>query len=304
MENKLRIKLEDSVSRNRAEGMLFSGGLDTSILAALCPEVRAINVSLEDFSTDLEYARAVEEALGLKVHYLSVTTEEALAALPEIIKILKSFDPAVPNDVTVYFGLKYAKKLGLNSMMTGDGSDELLGGYDFMRNRGDLEDYIRYLSRKMFFSSNLLGDFFQLAIKQPYIDKEFADFAVNEVPVKSKICEHNGRVWGKCVLRKAFEGVLADEIIWQSKRPLEFGSGTTRLREIISGKISDKEYAGKQKKYPVKFINKEHLYFYEIYMDVVGRIPLPQPGQEACPGCGAGMKKAACHCRVCGWVKI
>ncbi|MDO8734682.1 MAG: hypothetical protein Q7K21_05955, partial [Elusimicrobiota bacterium] len=90
--NKLKQKLTSSVKRNFAEGMLFSGGLDTGILALLSPNIAAINVSLEDYATDLKFAMILEKFLHLKVYYQTIKIEEAISVIPEIIKVLKSFD--------------------------------------------------------------------------------------------------------------------------------------------------------------------------------------------------------------------
>lgn len=301
MVNKLKQKLILSVKRNFAEGILFSGGLDTSILALLSPNIAAINVSLENLAPDLKFAKMLEKYLRLKVYYLTVKTDEAISVIPEVIKILKSFDPAIPNDITVYFGLKFAKKLGLKSIMTGDGSDELLGGYDYMKKIKNLDNYIKRISKNMYFSSNKLGNFFGIEIKQPYMDKQFVNFALS-IDKKFKIKKEENKIFGKWILRKAFENSLPDDVIWQNKRPLEVGSGMTKLREIISSEISDDEFEKKKKIYPIKFLNKEHLYYYEIYRKEVGEIPVSRHGQKQCPGCRAGMERTAFHCNVCGYV--
>jgi len=300
--DQLKEKLKKAVQRNLAEGLLFSGGLDSGILASLCPETKAITVTLESWGKDLKYARFLSTHLKIKHYHRVISIQEAIDAIPEVIKILKSFDPAIPNDVTVYSGLKLAKELGMKSVMTGDGSDELFAGYSYMQNISELESYIKKVSTSMHFSSNKFGNFFNLKIKQPYLDKEFIDFCL-KIPTHLKLRKVKGKFTGKWILRKAFEDILPKEIIWQDKRPLEYGSGTTRLREIISSKVDDEEFKEKQNLYPVKFINKEHFYYYRIYKKEVGLIPEPLEEEEACPGCGAGLKKKSFHCRICGWTK-
>lgn len=299
--NEVKNKLKVSVRKNYADGLLFSGGLDTSVLAILSPGIIGINISLENYSYDVKYAKLVEKFLNMKVYYQTIKIEEAINSVPEIIKILKTFDPAIPNDISVYFGLKFAKTLGLKSIMTGDGADELFAGYDFMEKIENLDSYIRKIAKNMYFSSNELGKSLGIEIKQPYIDKEFRVFSL-KIPPNLKIKKVHHRRIGKWILRKAFESLLPKEIIWQDKRPLEYGSGMTKLREIISRQISDDEFKEKQKIYPIRFMNKEHLYYYEIYKKVVGKIPKPQKTEKRCPACGGGMGVYSSHCKICGGI--
>lgn len=287
--------------RNDGAGLLFSGGIDSGILAYLCPQVKALSVTLDGKGADLEYGAALAGDLSLNRQVITIGIEEALSALGTVIKILESFDPALPNDLVVFFGMQEAKRQGINAIMTGDGADELFGGYPYMQEIEDLEGYMRGMSRSWSFSSNRIGEHFGLEVKQPFLDESFIDFALT-VPGELKIREDKGQVWGKWCLRKAFEPFLPPEFIWQGKRPLEVGSGMTLLRGIIADMIPEREYEEKQKKYPVTFLCKEHLYFYELYREEVGDIPPPQEGEDRCPGCGAGILKGKRHCRVCGAV--
>lgn len=299
----LRERLKRAAERNQAEGLLFSGGLDTSVLAAISPEMIGIHVSLEEFGSDIEYAKRVEEFLHLKVYYQKIKIEDAVQSIPEVIRILKSFDPAIPNDLAVYFGLKFAKQIGLKSLMTGDGSDELFAGYEYMQGINKLDRYLRHIAKNMYFSSNELGNFFGMEIKQPFMNKEFINFSINKIPTTLKIKIVEGRVWGKWILRKTFEDLLPKEIIWQNKRPLEYGSGMTRLRGIITSRVDEDEFIETINSSSINFINKEHFYYYKIYKNVFGEIPKPVKGEKACLNCGGGMKKDSSHCRICGWTK-
>ena len=297
----VRERVKDSLMRNSGAGLLFSGGIDSGILAYLRPLVKALSVTCEGAGEDLGYGSTLARDLSLDRQVITIGIEEALSALGTVIKILESFDPALPNDLAVYFGMREAKQQGLSFIMTGDGGDELFAGYPFMQEIEDLDGYIRGMSRSWSFSSNRIGEHFGLKVKQPYLDDSFVDFALT-VPSDFKIREDNGQVWGKWILRKAFEPFLPPEFIWQGKRPLEVGSGMTLLRGIIAERISDNEFEEKQREYPVKFLCKEHLHFYEIYREEVGEVPLPQNGEDPCPGCGTGIPKGKRHCRVCGWV--
>src|SRR4030042_1841225 len=299
--SEIRENTEASVQRNGAGGILLSGGIDSGILAYLAPPARGITVSLEDHGDDLRSVSVLREVLDRDPILVKVTVDEALAALRDVVRILGSFDPALPNDLAVYFGMREAKKQGLSSIMTGDGGDELFGGYPYMQEIEDLDGYIRGMSRLWSFSSNRIGEHFGLKVKQPYLDDAFVDFA-RTVPGDLKIRKDNGTVWGKWCLRKAFEPFLPQEFIWQGKRPLECGSGMTLLRSIIAEQITDREFAEKQLEYPVKFLCKEHLYFYEIYQEEFGVVPPPQPDEDRCPGCGGGLPRGKKHCRICGTV--
>ncbi|MBN2406407.1 MAG: asparagine synthase, partial [Elusimicrobia bacterium] len=119
------------------DAVLFSGGLDSSVLLYL-KRTPAVNVRFEDFGGDSGYCDIIEKDLGAEIHRRVVTRDEALDAVRKVIKILRSFDPAIPNDLAVYFGLEKAGELGYNSLMTGDGSDELFGGYSYMQDMEDL----------------------------------------------------------------------------------------------------------------------------------------------------------------------
>lgn len=101
-------------------------------------------------------------------------------------------------------------------------------------------------------------------------------------------------------MRKTFKNDLPAQILWRNKIPIEYGSGTTKLRKIIGSKISDREFKERQQKYSIRFRSKEHLYYYKIYRDVVGEIPAPKEGEKQCGACGAGVKVHLSHCRVCG----
>ncbi len=295
----LRARLREIVERNKAEGILFSGGLDTSILAFLSPKVPALSVRLENYGDDFGYAQALSSRLSLKLDLKQVRLDEALDAIPAVIKALRSFDPALPNDLAVYFALKLAKGKGIESVMTGDGSDELFAGYSYMFDL-DLEDYLPKLARRMQFSSNELGAWLGIRVMQPFADKRLVDFALSIKP-NLKVRPKEGKKYGKWILRKAFETLLPSEIAWQGKRPIEIGSGFTRLREVIASGISDEEFATAKSGSSVEFMSKDHLFYYQVYCKVVGEIPRPKPGEARCPGCGTGIKATSSHCRICGW---
>lgn len=295
---KLREKLMKATKQNLADGLFLSGGLDTTILASLAPGLKAFTISLESYGDDSKYAEVVAKQFNMEHYQIVVDIDHALSAIPEVIRILQTFDPTIPNDLAIYFALKFAKDRGAESIMTGDGADELLAGYSYMFNL-NLNDYIPRIAGKMHFSSNELGRYFGIEIKQPYLDKEFIEFSL-KVPWDLKVKAEYGKLWGKWILRKTFEDGLSYEVIWQDKRSIEYGSGFTKLRDIIESNISNEEFKEKKRDYGVRFINKEHLFYFEVYRSVIGDIPPPMGREKRCPGCGAGMDQDALHCRVCG----
>ena len=306
--SRLRELLRDAVEKNAADALLLSGGLDTSILAAVSEEAgkkrKALTVSMDINKTpapDLEYAKTVAQRFLYEHHLIRITENEALEKLPEVIKAVGSFDPALPNDLAIYVAIKEAKNLGIESVMTGDGADELFAGYSYMHelSHKELNKYIINLSKTMYFSSNKLGDFLGVKIKQPYLDKEIVEFALDISP-DLKVKEIKGRKYGKWILRKAYEKKLG-EVAWREKEPIEFGSGTTKLRDIIALKISDAEFDAKKREYEMEFMNQEHLFFHEIYKEVVGEVPKPKVKANVCPLCKAGMPKNCFHCNICGF---
>jgi asparagine synthase (glutamine-hydrolysing) len=192
--------------------------------------------------------------------------------------------------------------------MTGDGADELFAGYSYMAELPpqDLGRYIRRLSQNWHFSANELGRALGVEIKQPFLDEDFVRFALEitpELKVKHSV--------GKYILRKSFEGLLPAEIVWRRKEPIEYGSGSTKLHEVIDNMVTDEEFASARNKVDIKFINKEHFFYWRIYNQVVGKIPKASPSApspftgegwgevKSCPCCGAGMGKY--HCLTCGF---
>lgn len=293
----LRGRLKEAVKRNKTNATLLSGGVDTSILALIAKPELAFTVALKGSqASDLIYAEKVSRFLGIEDKKLEFSLEEALNTLPQVIKILRTFDLALPNDLSIYFGLQLARKNNICSIITGDGSDELFAGYSYMAKLApkELESYIRGLSRSWHFSANELGRALDIEVKQPFLDKDFVSFALDirpELKVSKSV--------GKYILRKSFEDLLPPEIIWREKEPIEYGSGSNKLHKVIDDMVPNEEFRLALKETGIKFINKEHFFYYRIYKKVVGEIPKAQSSGDSCPCCGAGIGRM--HCQVCGF---
>ncbi len=302
--------LEESVRRNLSDGLLLSGGLDTVLLAYIVVKwvkPNCITVAFRGAPTpDVEYANLVARNLGLNhyVHYFDdAELEEAIRA---VIMILKTFDPMeIRNSAAAYIALKAAKDRGIKTVMTGDGGDELFGGYSFLfgLTRKQLKAALSKLRSNMRFSSVPMAESLGLQVKLPFLDTEFRAFA-EALDTGLMVRRERGQVWGKWVLRKAFENVVPPELLWRMKAPLEVGSGTTVLPSVMDARISDPEYTEEKAGYlnedKVTIRSKEHLFYYRLYRELIGVPYAEGGGQKTCPDCGVNVEEENSFCRICG----
>jgi asparagine synthase (glutamine-hydrolysing) len=93
--------------------------------------------------------------------------------------------------------------------------------------------------------------------------------------------------------------LIPPEIVWRRKEPIEYSSGSTKLHEVINNLVTDEEFQSAANKVDIKFINKEHFFYYRIYNEVVGEIPKARADEISCPCCGAGI--GTYHCCTCGF---
>ena len=302
--------LEESVRRNLADGILLSGGLDTALLAYLASKwVRpsCITVALRGApSPDVEYASLVANQLELNhnIHYFD--NEELDESIRAVITIMKTFDPMeVRNSAAIYVALKVARDHGITTAMTGDGCDELFGGYSFLfgLTKEQLEIALSKIWSTMRFSSVPIAEHLGLEVKLPFLDPQFKTFATG-LDTGLKVRYEKDQVWGKWVLRKAFVGILPSELLWRVKAPIEVGTGTTILPSLMDSRISDLEFAEEKTSYlnedKVAIRSKEHLFYYRIYRRLVG-VPCAKDGSvKICPDCGSNVEEKSSFCRTCG----
>jgi asparagine synthase (glutamine-hydrolysing) len=301
------------VKRNLTEGILFSAGLDTSVVAYAASKYRkleAVTVAFENSpALDPKFSKMMAKQLEMNHEIHVFGEEEAYSAIREVIKVLKLFDPMdVRNSVAAYVALKISKKNGAKSVMTGDGLDELLGGYSwlFKLNQKELKASLSKMWEVMQFTSIPMAQSLGMEAKPPFLDPEFKSFCFNADP-KLMVRDERGKTWGKWIIRKAYEGILPDEIVWRIKTPLEFGSGTTIFPKFFSEKISDEYFQTKTKKYldadKVTIRDKEHLFYYEIFRSQFG-VPaevFKDAEGKLCPYCNSkGVNEKSRFCKVCG----
>jgi asparagine synthase (glutamine-hydrolysing) len=307
---KLRKLLNSAVKRNLAEGILLSGGLDTSIIAEIASKYTTLSGFTVAFKNaeaqDVKYAKIVANHLHIN-HYIHFFDKgELYTTLPIVVETLRSFDPMeIRNSTPIYIGLKFAKEKGATTIMTGDGCDELFAGYSFLFNKTpqQLKIELKKLWSVMQFSSIPLAEKLKIKAKLPYLDPDLKTFAKQLNP-KYKIHKEKQQTCGKWILRKAFEKALPSEIVWREKTPIEYGTGTTILPKLFSSEISDLEFNKKRKKYlkedKVTIRDKEQLFYYEIFRSRLGP-PAPRNKKaRTCPQCNSNIPGKTSYCRVCG----
>jgi asparagine synthase (glutamine-hydrolysing) len=311
--SEIRKLTEKVVQKNLTKGILFSGGLDTSIVAfeaSKYTKLEAFTVAFENSpALDLEYSKLMADLLKMNhtIHFFG--EDEMDSIIQDVIKVLKVFDPMdIRNSVAAYVGLKAAKENGIKEIMTGDGLDELLGGYSwlFKFSETELKEYLSNMWQVMQFTSIPMAQSLGMVSKPPFLDPEFKSFAFTVDP-KLMIRKERSKIWGKWIIRKAYEGLMPDEIVWRLKTPLEFGSGTTIFPKLFSEKIADEYFQKKTKKYlntdKVTIRDKEHLFYYEIFRSHFG-VPsefFEDAKGKQCPYCKSkGGNEKSNFCKVCG----
>ena len=308
----IRALTDEVVRQNMADGILFSAGVDTSVIAYHAvkykPKIPALTMSFKHGQPkDTEYVKRMVEFLHLQQEFHTFDREDIVASVEKIVQVLKIFDPMeIRGDVSVYIGLTIAKNENIKSVFTGDGVDELFG-YPWMWHLSDTDLTKRFedMWGEMGFSSIPMGKSLGVEVKPSFLDPKFMDYA-KKLPNNLKISEENGVKYSKWILRKAYEDLIPKEVIWRPKAPLEQGTGTAVLTDYFGKEISDIEFAERRKlileKDDVFITTKEQLLYYDLfrkhfakpstlYSDKIGR---------QCPQCKSYVKTELGFCKVCG----
>jgi asparagine synthase (glutamine-hydrolysing) len=297
----------DRCVKDGSDSLLLSGGLDSSILAYILTDngydVTAICIGYSD-SEDIKYSSTVAERLGMKYKQEHVEIEDMLRALNDVVRIMGSFDPMeVRNSIVVYLALRRLRESGCRHAITGDGSDELFAGYNYMlrMNYDELSKELARLKGIMHFSSAVLGEQIGIDVSLPYL--ELKDYA-SSIPVHMKVSDRKGKRYGKFILRSCFEDVLGEQIAWRVKVPMEEGANTSILKEYFNTIIDDDTFIDRCNEYNsneyVSIRNKEHLYYYEVYRRFFEPPYRYADSTHVCPSCKGGIDANARFCRICG----
>ena len=312
----LRALVNKVVQRNMAEGILFSAGTDTSIIAyeavKFDPNIKALTLEFKHGTPkDKKYVEKMVEFLKLNHEYIAFGHDEMVYATEKVVEILKTFDHMeVRNSVPVYIGLTAAKEKGIKSVLTGDALDEFFGyPWQFHLSESQFEKALSDMWNIMRFSSRPLGDAIGVNVKIPYLDPLFTDYA-KKVPVKLKVNMENGLKYGKWLMRKAYEGVIPKDVAWRGKAPCEKGKGTEILPPYFDEKIPTKEFEEKQKLYldkdDVNLSTKEQLVYYEVFRKKFGKpseVYKDKSGKQ-CQNCKGYVSLKTTFCKICGTYPI
>lgn len=310
--SKIRVLLDKAVERNLTDGILLSGGLDTSILALVTSKYANLSAFTVAFkpaeAPDIQYAQLIANKLKLDHRIYYFDEDEVYSAIHSVIKTLRLFDPMeVRNSVAIFIGMQVAMRSGTKSVMTGDALDELFAGYSwlFHLSEDELRKRLSDMWKTMMFSSIPIAQSLNMEAKAPFLDPGFKSYA-EMVDTDLKIRVEKGEKHGKWIMRKAFEGLIPDEIVWRVKTPIEFGTGTTIFPKFFEEKLSNSYFKQRKEEYlkteEVALRDKEQLFNYEIFRSLFGSpntLFAEVEGKE-CPQCKARIKDGSSFCRICG----
>jgi asparagine synthase (glutamine-hydrolysing) len=266
-------------------GTFLSGGLDSSLVTAIAarekPDLKAFTVGMEG-SPDLEMARKVAAELGVEHRVRTFTVDDMLELLPDAIYDIESYNPSmVTGAVVTRMCSQLAVEHGIKVVLCGEGADEIFGGYsavrahDFLELRRKLQVLLDNLHKTELRRLDRMSMAVTLEARVPFLDRDFVEYAFN-LPSAEKIKQADGRRIEKYHLRAAFEGFLPDELIWREKCPFDQGSGGRSMIPIVEGRISDADFARKQREYaPWNIRSKEMLYYFEIWRQHFGELLEP-----------------------------
>ncbi len=288
---KLRKGLEDAVKRQLMSdvpyAVLISGGLDSSVIAAIAtkyrkkriesgdkeeawwPRLHSFSIGLEG-SPDLKAARKVADHLGTAHHEIVFTIQEGFDALKDVIYHLETFDVTTVRAATpMYLMSRKIKSMGIKMVLSGEGADEVFGGYLYFHMAPDSKEFHEETIKKL----SLLSKFdclrankstaaWGLEARVPFLDKEFLDIAMSFDP-KEKMC--SGDKIEKYILRKAFEDYLPEEIVWRQKEQFSDGVGygwIDYLKDYTKKTITDEMMENAKHRFPVQTPTSKEEYFY------------------------------------------
>lgn len=288
----LRTELENSVHRQLMSdvpyGVLLSGGLDSSIISAIAkryaakrieandqtdawwPQLHSFAIGLKG-SPDLKASREVADYIGTVHHELHFTVEEALDALSDVIYHIETYDvTTIRASTPMYLLARYIKSMGVKMVLSGEGSDELFGGYLYFHKAPNAQAFHEETVRKIenlhlydCLRANKSLAAWGVEGRVPFLDKEFMDVVMRLNP-EDKMCGRNGKI-EKHILREAFKDYLPESVAWRQKEQFSDGVGYNwidSLKELAEKKVSDRQLSRASERFPINPPRSKEEYWY------------------------------------------
>ena len=312
----IKIALEAAVKRQLMSdvpyGVLLSGGLDSSVISAITkkyaqkriesesttdawyPQLHSFAVGL-DGSPDLAAARKVADHIGSVHHEIIFTIQEGLDAIRDVIYNIETYDVTTNRASTpMYLMARVIKSMGIKMVLSGEGSDELFGGYLYFHKAPNAKEFheetVRKLSKLHMYDclrANKSLAAWGIEGRVPFLDKEFIDVAMQINPNDKMI---NGERMEKWVLRKAFEDLLPKSVAWRQKEQFSDGVGYSwidTLKDTVNLAITDEQLENAKFKFPIQTpTSKEEYYYRMIFTDHfpsnAAALSVPQEASIAC----------------------
>ena len=299
--------LTNAVNECKSDWIALSGGLDSSILAHLRKDQKpqTMTIITKDFlGTDLTFAQIIAKHLGLNLSLIQVSMEDVLDSINETIKILGNYnDIEIRNSIVPYIYLTTLKKKGIDSVITGDGADEVFAGYNFLLKKSDEEigEELKRIKKIMHFPSKDIARSLNMKVETPFLNEELIKFS-DEIEISKKINAKDGKKFGKWILRETFEKYLPNNITWREKSPMQDGSGTNNLTGLFNTIITDDIFTQKKTRIleedGVYIRTKESLHYYECFRKT--NSVKKSDSDNRCPDCNHEIAPNSRFCRMCG----
>lgn len=274
-------------------GVLLSGGLDSSVISAIAEKYSAMRIEsgdtdrawwprLHSFAVglqgapDLAKAREVAEFIGTVHHEINYTIQEGLDAIRDVIYYIETYDvTTVRASTPMYLLARFIKSMGIKMVLSGEGADEIFGGYLYFHKAPSAKDFheetVRKLGKLHWYDclrANKSLSAWGVEGRVPFLDKEFLDIAMRLNP-EAKMCP--GRTIEKKIVREAFSDMLPDSVAWRQKEQFSDGVGYSwidTLKDMTSKAVTDEQMAHAAERFPINTpLNKEEYYYRCIFAE-------------------------------------
>ena len=264
-------------------GVLLSGGLDSSLTSSIAArllkekgkDLHSFSIGLDANAPDAKAARTVAEFLGTKHHEVHFTIEQGIEILDKLVWHLETYDvTSIRASTPMYFLSKAITDMGIKVVLSGEGADEIFGGYLYFRNAPSTEDFTKETIervQKLFTADLLRADKSTMAhgleARVPFLDKAFLDVSMLIKGEEKQPKTYNGKE--KYILRKAFDTpdnpYLPDEVLWRQKEQFSDGVGYNWIDQLIeycSAQVTDLQLENVVKEFPYNSPTTKEAYFY------------------------------------------